>query len=130
MGSEMCIRDSHYPSAREILTIATAGSTQNLRALAPTMVRLESIQYPYNADSLRMCSYPHTIVDAYTVVFYGVEPQPGEELLAVFNERHTLDGLFKALSERMDDRGHSVIVVAEGAGPAPVPYAVLVLGSV
>lgn len=28
----------------------------------------------------------------------------------------TLDGLFKALSERMDDRGHSVIVVAEGAG--------------
>ena len=95
LAQSLMLLASHYPSTREILTIATAGSTQDLRALAPTMVKLESIQYPYNPDLPRMLSYPHTIVDAHTVVFYTCEPQAGEELLAVFNERHTLDGLFK-----------------------------------
>ena len=62
LAQSLMLLASHYPSTREILTIATAGSTQDLRALAPTMVRLESIQYPYNPDLPRMLSYPHTDV--------------------------------------------------------------------
>ena len=117
LAQSLMLLAGHYPSAREILTITTAGSTQNLRALAPTMVRLESIQYPYNPDLPRMLSYPHTIVDAHTVVFYTCEPQAGEELLAVFNERHTLDGLFKDEADTLpetDEYEHPLILAAVG----------------
>jgi len=117
LAQSLMLLASHYPSSREILTIEAAGSTQDLRALAPTMVKLESIQYPYNTDNLRMLSYPHTIVDAHTVVFYGVEPQAGEELLAVFNERHTLTGLFKDEANTLpetDEYEHPLILAAVG----------------
>jgi hypothetical protein len=117
LAQSLMLLASHYPSSREILTIEAAGSTQDLRALAPTMVKLESIQYPYNPDNLRMLSYPHTIVDAHTVVFYGVEPQAGEELLAVFNERHTLTGLFKDEANTLpetDEYEHPLILAAVG----------------
>ncbi len=117
LAQSLMLLASHYPSTREILTIATAGSTQDLRALAPTMVKLESIQYPYNPDLPRMLSYPHTIVDAHTVVFYTCEPQAGEELLAVFNERHTLTGLFKDTADTLpetDEYEHPLILAAVG----------------
>ena len=81
------------------------------------MVKLESIQYPYNPDLPRMLSYPHTIVDAHTVVFYTCEPQVGEELFAVFNERHTLDGLFKDTDDTLpetDEYEHPLILASVG----------------
>lgn len=117
LAQSLMLLAGHYPSTREVLTVAIAGSRQDLRTLAPTMVRLESIQYPYNPDNLRMLSYPHTIVDAHTVVFYGVEPQPGEELLAVFHERHTLTGLFKDTADTLpesDEYEHPLILAAAG----------------
>ncbi len=117
LAQSLMLLASHYPSTREILTIATAGSTQNLRALAPTMVKLESIQYPYNPDLPRMLSCPHTIVDAHTVVFYACEPQVGEELLAVFKERHTLTDLFKDTADTLpetDEYEHPLILAAVG----------------
>jgi len=117
LAQSLMLLASHYPSAREILTIAAAGSTQDLRTLAPTMIRLESIQYPYNPDNLRMLSYPHMIVDAHTVVFYDFVPQVGEELLAVFKERHTLAGLFRDEADTLpetDEYEHPLILAAVG----------------
>lgn len=116
LAQSLMLLASYYPSTREVLTIATPGSTQDLRALAPTMIKLASIQYPYTNDP-RMLSYPHTIVDAHTVLFYSVELQAGEELLAVYKQRHTIAGLFKDETDTLpetDEYEHPLILAAVG----------------
>ncbi len=107
----------HYPSVIESLTIATAGYIQNIKALAPTVLKLESVQYPYDAANPNAPSYAYRIPNSSTAIFVDIEPQIGDTILAKYKARHTILDLRGSTTNTLpedDEYEHPLIIAAVG----------------
>lgn len=105
----------HYPSVTQSLTIATAGYTQNIKALAPTVLKLESVQYPYDATNPNAPYYAYRIPSSSTAIFNDVEPQIGDAILAKYKARHTILDLRGSTTNTLpedDEYEHPLIIAA------------------
>lgn len=107
----------YYPAVRVELTLETAGKTQDLKRLAPTITRLDEVRCPYDpADPMRL-GYTCSMLDAHTVYFRDAEPQAGEKLLAIYRARHTIAGLFQDETDSLPEDPayeHPLVLAAAG----------------
>lgn len=105
LAQSLVLLTPYYPRVRAVLTLPSAEATQDLRLLAtPEIGRLEEVWYPYCADEPNRLSAQHyTIVGASTLLFHGITPSIGEQLLAIYRARYALAGLYASTADTLPD---------------------------
>lgn len=105
----------YYPEVRTELTVTTAGKTQDLALIEPTIAQINAVTYPYDPDYLEQPTSDYSFLDNHTVYFILAEPQVDETILTTFQAYHTildLDGAETDTLPANTNHEHPLITMA------------------
>lgn len=105
LAQSLVLLTPYYPSVRAVLTLTSTDAEQDLNLLAtPRIGLLEEVWYPYFPDQPNQISpVRHALIGASTIQFFGIAPQVGEQLLAIYRARYALAGLYTSTADTLPD---------------------------